>query len=251
MIPDFLDEYKEEIKKYELETIRIEATPVTEEESLPIIQSKFLGFPYLPNDVQYPKDKKGKPMIMLAQINFAEIPYLAGYPTSGILQFFIPSTDWYDMDDYKVLFHDNITLAYQKDFAFLTKALYDECPVYCEHSLIFEKFVEYGGTEDCRFNLEFAGKDYFDFYETLTKVEQKQMDNIFDATGHKIGGYAYFTQDDPRGYDSTKKSDVLLLQIDTDDKIMFGDSGVANLFITPEHLRLKQLDKAYFNWDCC
>jgi uncharacterized protein YwqG len=44
---------------------------------------------------------------------------------------------------------------------------------------------------------------------------------------------------------------VLLLQIDTDEQIMFGDSGVANVFISPEALRNKQFDQAYFHWDCC
>ncbi|MGZ4091003.1 MAG: DUF1963 domain-containing protein [Bacteroidia bacterium] len=41
------------------------------------------------------------------------------------------------------------------------------------------------------------------------------------------------------------------MQIDADDEIMFGDSGVANVFINIDELKNKNFDKAYFNWDCC
>lgn len=252
MIPSFLSDYKDEIEKYKLETVKISATPVVENDVSPITQSRFLGLPYLPLGINYPKDKNGVPMIMLAQINFAEVPHLKNYPQQGIFQLFVSSTDWYDMEDYKILFHEDIASDPQKNFDFLTENLYDESPIYCEHKLKFKKIVEYGGTEDFRFNLSFNGNDYYDFYETLSKQQQQEMDPLFDAIGHKIGGYAFFTQDDIRDHrDGDKKGDILLLQIDTDDKIMFGDSGVANVFINPEDLINRRFEKAYFNWDCC
>ena len=72
------------------------------------------------------------------------------------------------------------------------------------------------------------------------------------STGHKIGGYPYFTQDDPR-----KDNDpytLLLLQIDSDDiedvEIIWGDCGVANFFINPEDLAKCQFDDVMYNWDC-
>lgn len=253
MIPFFLTEFQDKLKKFKLESIKIKATPISKEENLTFTQSKFLGKPYLPTEFQYPKDKKGNPMILLAQINFAETPQLENYPTSGILQFFISPTEWYDMDDYKILFHETVENEYQTDFAFLTDTLYEESPVYCEHKLAFEKVIEYGGYEDFRFNgqIDFNGKDYFDFQEGLTKEQAEEMDNFLDGTGHKIGGYAYFTQADPRGYDSNQKDEILLLQIDTDEEIMFGDSGVGNLFITLKSLKEKDFEQAWFNWDCC
>ncbi|MGZ3920265.1 MAG: YwqG family protein, partial [Bacteroidia bacterium] len=227
------------------------ATPVTDGEILPIKQSKFLGKPFLPVDKLYPKSKNGTPMIMLAQINFAEAPALENYPASGILQLFVSPTDWYDMDDYYILFHENVDQDFQTDFSFLTSDLYEESPINCEHKLTFSKEIEYGGTEDFRFQLNFNGKSYYDYQETLSKSQQEEMDKLFYTIGHKIGGYAYFTQSDPRDYDKLKKNDVLLLQIDTDDEIMFGDSGVANVFINIDELKNKNFDKAYFNWDCC
>jgi uncharacterized protein YwqG len=99
--------------------------------------------------------------------------------------------------------------------------------------------------------LSFDGEDLFNFQEKLDEKEVKELDDFFDSCGHKIGGYAYFTQNDPRDYDDKHNDDLLILQIDTDEKIMFGDSGVANIFINKNDLIEKRFEKAYFNWDCC
>ncbi|SIR19101.1 protein of unknown function [Chryseobacterium indoltheticum] len=80
MIPEFLTEFKTKLEKYKLETIKIVATPLKKEESLEISDSKFLGKPYLPKDMEYPKDKENKPVVLWAQINLADIPALDGYP---------------------------------------------------------------------------------------------------------------------------------------------------------------------------
>ncbi|MDQ0781102.1 YwqG family protein [Chryseobacterium sp. W4I1] len=251
MIPEFLDEFKDELEKFKLESIKINAISISDNESLTITQSKFSGKPYLPITREYPKDKLGNPMILLAQINFKEVPQLENYPTDGILQFFVSATEWYDMSDYKILFHKTIENEYQTDFSFLTEKLYEESPVYCEHKLTFKKNVEYGGYQDFRFDMDFHGESYYEFQERLTREQKAEMDDILDGIGHKIGGYAYFTQSDARDYNEKQRDDILLLQIDTDEEIMFGDSGVGNLFINPKSLREKDFDKAWFHWDCC
>ncbi|MCD0477340.1 DUF1963 domain-containing protein [Chryseobacterium sp. LC2016-29] len=250
MIPEFLNEFKTQLEKYKLETIKISATPLENEESLQIFESKFLGKPYLPKDMEYPKDKENKPMVLWAQINFADFPVLEGYPNQGILQFFV-SPEWFDMDDYKVVFHDNISEEFKTDFSFLTEEAYEESPIYREHKLDFSKEIEYGSSADFRFDMNFNNQDFWNFQETLTDNEKEEVNGIIDGTGHKIGGYAYFTQADVRDYNQNLKQDLLLLQIDTDDEIMFGDSGVANFFINPEDLKNKKFEKAWFNWDCC
>ncbi|MFN8359971.1 MAG: DUF1963 domain-containing protein [Candidatus Kapaibacterium sp.] len=253
MIPDFLEKFRQQIEEYRLDTVRILANPIKDGQNLSIKQSKFLGQPYVPKSQTYPTCQDGTPMLMLAQINFSEVPELENYPTSGILQLFVHPTDWYNMErsDYKIIFHQSDTEDYHTDFGFITEKLFEESPIYCEHSLIFQKETEFGGREDFRFQIDFGGLDYFDFQETLPKEHQEQMDNLFYIIGHKIGGYAYFTQSDPRDYDDKTKNDVLLLQIDTDEEIMFGDSGVANIFINISDLKERNFDKAYFNWDCC
>ncbi|MEN2399865.1 DUF1963 domain-containing protein [Flavobacterium sp. MC2016-06] len=250
IFPDYLKEFENDLIKYRLEYIKINAKPIEKEEVLTFTQSKFLGKPYLPIAVEHPKDKAGKPMILLAQLNFSEIPTLENYPEKGILQFFISGHEWEDMEDYKILYHPEIE-NHQTNFDFLTEELYSDSPVYCEHSLTFSKEEEYGGVQDFRFDYNFNGLDYWEFEEKLEEPQKKEIEKLFDNEGHKIGGYAYFTQGDPREYEVKAKNDVLLLQIDTDEEIMFGDSGVANFFINKDDLINQKFEKAYFTWDCC
>jgi uncharacterized protein YwqG len=247
--PNFLKEFENDLLKYKLDYIKIEAAPLKHGQIVNVTQSKFLGIPYLPIGVDYPKDEAGKPMILLAQLNFSEIPALKNYPEKGILQFYISGNRWYD-NEAKVLYYENID-TYQTKFSFLTPDLYSDSPVNCEHRLIFSAEEEYGGPEDFRFDFTFNGLNYWDFENSLNESEKKEIEKFFYNIGHKIGGYAYFTQSDPRGHDQKSKDDVLLLQIDTDHEIMFGDSGVGNFFINNQDLANKNFEKAYFYWDCC
>ena len=83
------------------------------------------------------------------------------------------------------------------------------------------------------------------------------IDEIYEAIknetwGHKLLGYPAFTQSDPREYHKKYgKYDTLLLQIDTDDGIMWGDSGVANFFINKDDLKNMNFSSVLYNWDCC
>ncbi len=256
MIPEFLNEFKKDLEKYKLESVKIKATPLKKGDKTDLTQSKFLGNPYLPIGMEYPKDENGKPMILFAQINFSEIPNLPNYPTSGILQLFASPTEWWSAEekDYKIIFHENIEEESQTDFSFLTEDLYEDSPIECEHKLSFEKSIEYGGIEDFRFDMEFNGKDIYDYIEELTPEQHDEIYNFIGGEQHKIGGYASFTQDDPRECNLDKcENDVQLLQIVSEipGKIMFGDCGIAHLFINEKSLIEKKFNKAWFAWDCC
>lgn len=136
-----------------------------------------------------------------------------------------------EKDDYKIIFYHSDEEEHQTDFSFLTERLFEESPIPCEHKLTFKKETEFGGREDFRFQMNFDGLDYYEFQDTLPKEQQEQMDDLFYIIGHKIGGYAYFTQSDPREYNNKAKNDILLLQIDSQEKIMFGDVGAPHLQI--------------------
>ena len=74
---------------------------------------------------------------------------------------------------------------------------------------------------------------------------------VFPEGGHKIGGYAYFTQSDPRDEKAEYLDMILLLQIDSQDNaILWGDVGVGNFFIHPDDLKRKDFSKVLYNWDC-
>jgi len=251
MMPEFLERFRTELETYRLDYIKIAARPLVENEILPLYSSKFLGKPFLPVGMPYPCDKNGDPMILIAQINFAEMPVLKGYPHEGILQLFLAAKNWYEGDDYKILFHSDVQCEAQNSFDFITEDLYGESPVHTEHSLSFSRETTYGGAEDCRFKVSFDGKDYYDYSETLSEELRQQFDSMFSSNGHKIGGYADFTQYDPREDNEHPQDELLVLQIDTDEQIMFGDSGVAHIFLNRENLERKDFSGAYFHWDCC
>ncbi len=146
-------------------------------------------------------------------------------------------------------YYENITEKHQTDFSFFRKSRSGSSHQ-CEHKLTFLKTIEYGGPEDSQFDLTFNGKPFYDFRKGLSNSELREFDKLFQSSGHKNGGYAYFTQYDPRKSDPERKNDVLLLQIDTDKEIMWGDAGISNIFINPDDLKKKKIDMAYFYWDC-
>lgn len=60
---------------------------------LPVDTSKVGGLPFLPIGTPYPQDADGNYLFLLAQINFAELPHLEGYPKEGLLQWYISPCD--------------------------------------------------------------------------------------------------------------------------------------------------------------
>lgn len=255
MIPDFLKRFETDLKKYERECVRIQARPKNEKllhDKLNLKDSKFLGKPFFPKDKLYPKDEKSQPMVMAAQLNFEDIPPLEGFPTDGILQLFLSATNWYE-DDSAIIYHakEELSLEPMADFSFLSEEDYDEMPIFKIHKLSFEKGIDRGGSEDSQFDFDFDGDDYWSFTERLNEEQEKLFGEYFNAMGHKIGGYAEFTQSDPRSYNDNQREDIQVLQIDMDKHIMFGDGGLAHIFISKENLVAKDFSKAYFYWDCC
>ncbi|MBQ6565500.1 MAG: DUF1963 domain-containing protein, partial [Treponema sp.] len=63
------------------------------DEPLSLTTSKFGGLPYWNPAEAYPVGVDGRKLIMLAQLNMADIPPLEGFPSTGLLQFFIGGGD--------------------------------------------------------------------------------------------------------------------------------------------------------------
>jgi uncharacterized protein YwqG len=246
-----------ELEKGKLAYIDIEAMPV---ESMKLEQSKFGHYPKIPAGFDYPTGSDGDYLYPLAQINFKEVPPLAGYPTSGFLQFYISvSDDVYGIDfdngrsqkNFRVhFFEEHEVENYETDFSFLQEVIKtDMSPVDKPHALTFSVKEEYFGMGDVHYEAG-AGKSVNNIALKYPEIEDELMESLYDeysASGHKIGGYAYFTQTDPR---EDNDNSILLLQIDTDKEIMWGDAGVANFFIHPDDLAKKDFSKVFYNWDC-
>lgn len=256
-IPDVLKPFSAHLLELQKPYISIKAKPLNyplDKDPLDPKQSKFLGKPFIPEDMQYPMDKQGDPMVMIAQINFSEIPPLEGFPTEGILQLYFSSTEWWgNSGEEKIIYLDSNDLqkTAKTDLPTFSTECYEELPIWKIHQLTFVQAMDTGSSEDSQCAFDFNGLGYWDFEETLSEKDQEIFNEYFTSEGHKISGYAYFTQGDPRDYEKEKIDDIHLLQIDSDDEIMFGDSGIGHIFISPENLKNKNFDKAYFYWDCC
>ncbi|KAA6383008.1 MAG: hypothetical protein EZS28_021465 [Streblomastix strix] len=228
--------------------------------------SKFIGIPYLPPGFEYPRSKSSKqPLFLLAQINFEELPQLNDFPETGILQFYINANDdqlgcnlqnELDQSEFRIIYHETII----NDENLLQKP-----PEGADGNYFF-------GNDASDLHLFAVLKDTFmsqyDYrFENSLKEEIKQaipeididklydvMDQIADVENpetHRIGGYPFFTQDDPRHYQkSIQGHTVLLLQICSRDGIMWGDAGVGNFFITPEDLKSRNFSRVAYHWDC-
>jgi len=228
-------------------------------------QSRFGGQPWWPAGRPYPLGKNGQALEFLAQINFSELGEpLPGYPRQGLLQFFIANDDLYGMDFIDQNLSLEQYLSMQKNFAVIyhpelsaataaTRKAKPEADAYLPHhgetALAFSPSRDLAGPADYRFRkilaplgpLSEASEEYA--YSTLNQPPE-----------HKLGGYAAFTQEDPRTYQGSGQDWQLLLQIDSDAnehfEIMWGDVGIANFFIRPQDLQALDFSKVWFNWDC-
>jgi uncharacterized protein YwqG len=240
--------------------IRLEATTDDDPRA-----SKVGGRPYWAEGRDYPVGANGAPLHLLAQIDFAALPSsLDGYPKAGLLQFFIASDDHYGADFDSGMTAD--TMSAQRNFRVVywpdTRAGHRDVDVpaaeYLPHDparprrMRFSAATETLGVHDHRFD-RLLGGDAHAAIETYAKAHRLDADALFDAVyerngrgGHKIGGYPFFTQQDPRTDDRLE----LLLQLDTDDQMMWGDSGVGGFFIAPEDLARADFSRVMYSWDC-
>ncbi|KOY86305.1 hypothetical protein AD998_09255 [bacterium 336/3] len=258
--PKELESFFPVFEKLKKKFINITNTP---QKDVQIWQSKFGGMPFLPVGVEYPKNAKGEPLYLLAQINFEEVPAIENFPQKGILQFYIADDDLYGMDfdkpseqnGFRVLYFADIDKeSFQRDLPLVKAELTPLGKNLETHQLTFEVAEEYVGLNDA--NLESALGDKLDeFNEIIEANEYKIADwlsNQVRNAGHKIGGYADFVQEDPRKYDEEKfkQYNTLLFQMDSEGSICWGDMGVGNFFIDIEKLKKLDFSDVLYNWDC-
>lgn len=284
--------FNEDIKKVILNILEKNKKPMIKislsDEKPNLFQSKFGGVPYLPKNVEVPKNKENEQLTLLAQINIEELPKNNIYPMKeGMLQFWILNDDVLGLD-YDTHLGDGFKIIYYKD---IDKSVTEEevlekykpykdedsyFPVEGEFSLSFKLTDGYCTASDDRFSKLFVkeiekfekekGEEYkeifekyrknnlgynicYDFYEIFE--EDKNLNDKLFGAGHKIGGYPDYTQNDIRD----EEYEILLLQIDSEEteknEIMWGDCGIANFFIREKDLKELNFDRAIYNWDCC
>ncbi len=223
-------------------------------------RSKLGGEPFWPNDRPVPTGSLGENLFFLAQINFSEMPPLENFPKKGLLQFWIADDDGFGLDfdngenqaDFRAVFFPDFDEKKPgerlTDFSYLKKM--EDMPIDAEATYLidFEEVTEIVPMTDYRFEQK-LGADFFQKFGADEWAIQEQLEETLLAPGHKIGGYAHFTQEDPRTADDPM---VLLFQLDSDDEIgcAWGDDGVANFFIREKDLLAGDFSRVLFNWDC-
>jgi len=266
-----LDEIKRRTSTtaYQLE-FDTESTPT-------IFDSKVGGLPYWDPAKTYPTDSNGKPMLLLAQINFDRDKVESPLPQSGMLQFFIGGEEMYGLDfdhpteqkDWRIVYHEkvdaSVTAETVEAMGIPSNNGDDEgvdSPVFrsCVFRLVkketwltpdnWERFDEltlevaedlFGETEAESAN-EVFGEDQYALLE----------EEYFYSENSQLLGHPFFTQEDVR--EEGSRYNTLLFQLDSetvDDVVMWGDSGVGNFFINAEDLKRLDFSNVLYNWDCC
>jgi len=256
------------------EVIRIKLSLANQ---LAVTDSKVGGVPYIPKGGALPRSADGKPLFMLAQINCEQLPENNLYPKKGLLQFWIADTEdpLYGLDyddpcsnDFKrVLYFSTIGEALPID-DFISDYTFDDSHLPFnskkQFALHFKKDTESISLEERAATQLFFEKWNEAFSTQITTIDEffEEVPNdiceeinaslLKEPTGHKIGGYPYFIEYDPR--EENDPHTLLLLQIDIDnvegEEIYWGNGGgVANFFVSPEDMANCKFDDVLFHWE--
>lgn len=238
--------------------------------------TKIGGNPYWPKNKEWPMSSDNKPLICLCQLNLSELPNISELPKSGILQFFVIDGEWDSTGagpNVKVIHHMDIVNKdeilteiprstcsgkendYPIEGVYFPTAKLEKMPItiadYKFHKTlvsIFNKIFDVNMEErSAAWNI--------DEYST----NRKKVDELFwkyfagkgsDYAGCRVCGHPYFTQYDIR--EANPSFDTLLLQLDSEAGMMWGDCGVANFFISKSNLSNEKFENnVFYTWDCC
>jgi len=222
------------------------------------LASKVGGLPYWPKYEALPEAPDQR-LVPLAQINFKQMPKLAGFPDHGLLQFFTAENDLYGADFDQPTMQSGFLVRYwpwpdktleQAKWPSLESEYSPHTPSQPLEMRFASASTEPLPVRDVAFESQ-LGDSIWKIVEQTAKKFDVSEDAIYEALptsdGHRLGGYPYFTQEDPRPAGSKWR---LLLQLDSDEHIMWGDAGVANFFIDPENLARGDFSQIWYNWDC-
>ena len=227
------------------------------EEEPSIMDDKIGGTPYLPIGEEYPKDKDGNFLALLLQVNLKNIDLL-GYPKKGILEIFTDVNVDYPCQ-YAIKYFDE-GLEYQTDFPNIDVSRYITDKSY---KINLSKDTCYMSLSDYRF-IDLFTSIINEVYETKLK-SYRDLDDFFgnfawydklrdncESPLITLGGYADFTQNDPR-YDMKENKDECLFKLDSwgsSRKFKIGDVGILSVIISQKDIEECNFSNGIVDWDC-
>lgn len=224
------------------------------QEPFSVFDSHLGGVPYLPRGQAYPMGEDGQMLWLCAQINFAQMPAMKGFPNQGILQFYL--SEWHYDAGFGLYSEDSVALEQQQwrvcyypavDETVTGEECQAKMPALEEDAadrwctpdrpmkMIFLPIEQEGvNYTDYRFERLFTEElfqwsssatveEYMPYQlNSSTQEEQAVLNEIYrqiENGGCKIGGYPCYMQDDPRLYSNEcgkdlEKWDTLLFQLD-------------------------------------
>ena len=221
------------------------------------------GRPSLRSAGDWLMDESGNPMSFLAQLNYADLPPLDGYPTRGLLSFFVKDDDLFGCEfpskaakGYRLIWepepdglvrqeqpemvegYSPFGLELEKKGAPLRGVLTEGLPT---PGSVLAEAIGRNWPKDFPIDLEDA------FSERLMEAKPGSL---------YYGAHPDFTQSDFRHRENALYSEVLLqIGLVTPEEygwqVMFGDAGEAQFMISPDDLAARAFEKAVWNWDCC
>lgn len=240
-------------------------------------QSKIGGVPFLKSLDDIPVDVKNAPMMLFAQINLSELPEgQTVFPSNkGLLQFWVSGNDegygmgiesLEDTKNSKLIFIEDVTTTLTLDEiqSHFSKFEFEETPISGgAFKISYSLGKQYLSPADYRFqeivvpiwnevNPDMEIETIFDGYDGAVEAIYETL--LPEQPIHQLGGYPYFTQEDPREFEEELQVyDQLLLQIDTDDDegvdIAWGDGGISNILMKSEDLKAMNFEHYIYTWD--
>ncbi|MEZ5855523.1 MAG: DUF1963 domain-containing protein [Hyphomicrobiaceae bacterium] len=221
--------------------------------------SRLGGRPWWPKGDPYPLDQDGKPLYLLIQINFDEMPRFSPFPETGLLQLFIGGDPLFgaNLDDptrpagFRAIYHSSLDRPHEAKAGVRSVAKSAHLPL--EHplnpiGLAFEADQMPVDPSDYRFAQllpEIAGD------EDLVEAYADWLVSDLAPSAIRLGGYPTFTQDDPRGsMPNGSLGDLALLTLDSTNGLMWGDAGAAQFLMHEQDLLRRDFSKVVYNWDC-
>jgi uncharacterized protein YwqG len=235
-IPESLLPYKHLIDATNNQSYLLQFHPASELSTL----NQIAGNPFIDQYSSIPKDDNGKDMLLLAQIDFNEIPLQQPFPQDGIVQFFV-NKDFgkphfqKQSEQFFVRYIEHSLLNHGPLSSFLPLNRIASAPIPYK----FSGFL----TEEPVSSFDYRYKTYFNETDRIISSDERTFHEIYTMSflgaEHKIGGYPYFIQEDFRANnEQLQKYNTLLLQLVTDDEYEIGyrDSGIISFFIEEANL---------------
>ena len=242
--------HKKIIERYKKETLKECYEIVLSEGIEPSISdNKLGGTPYFPEGENYPYTSSGSPMALLLQVNLKDID-LPAFPSQGILEIFIDACLDYPLE-YKVfIFEEGLPQTTN-----LPEPDLEQFVLSHPFKIELKKSFSHMPLNDYRADNVIRQIAYME-----TGIENF-IDGIWDNNiyrdldvylpGACLGGYADFTQEDPRSEEDNR--DFCLFKLDSllHKSIYIGDSGILSAIISEDSLRIGKVEDAVVDWDCC